>query len=175
MKEGPKHAETTSEFSDEEVLAAVSLLRSSPVDNLGVLRAADFRLAGLIWTCWLDRADRLSTFAGNTTVRELLLRTIIVGAVGIGIAWLVVGFPLAWLALSIVPVVTIWWHVQRRDWHRSCLLHILWGGVLLAEFKQRHAEAEEMSALIEKVERNIRHFTSNYGNWSGRILARRMD
>lgn len=154
----------------------LTILDQSPMTNAHVLGGADDELLGMIWLTWLGRADGLSKYAGNTRVSELILRSAVATIVGVGIGWFIAGFPVALVGLGLTAIVSWWWWARRRAWHRSTIVHILWGALLASEFKQRHdgSSSELARSLVEKVQNNVHRFTAHYESWVGRPLARRI-
>jgi hypothetical protein len=159
-----------------EYAAARSLLAQRPVALAHVLLASDEFDLGLVWIAWLDQADALSQYAGNTRIKELLLRTGLFAATGVVVGWLIAGFPRAWTGLGLGVVAWLWWLMRRRAWQRSAALHVLWGALINAEFKRRYQadQTEPAKALLEKVEQNVTRFVKNWEAWVGQPVARRI-
>ena len=164
------------DFTVAEFAAARALLTQSPVAVAHVLRSASDSQIVLVWIAWLDQADALSRYAGNTRVNELLVRGCLFAATGVGVGWLIASFPRAWIGLGVGVVAGLWWLLRRRAWQRSAALHVVWGALITAEFKQRYQadETELAKALLEKVERNVIRFVKNYEAWVGHPVARRV-
>ncbi len=161
----------------KEAAIARWLLFQHPVAHAHAVHKVDEAQLLAIWLTWLDRADAIALYAGDTRPHELVVRSLVFALLGVGIGWLIAGFPLAWIGLGLPLVVFTWWLVRRRAWHRSARFHILWGAVLAAEYKRRLGAQTSESAveLLGQVFDEVNKFKQRYETWIGKLLIERIE
>lgn len=159
--------------NEEDIEVARLLLLQSPIAFADLLAKADDEQLGLTWIVWLDRADALAKFAGNTRFAEVFLRFAVVAGIGVASIWAILGIKLAWIGLIPAGGVGWWWWMRRRSWHRATIQHVMWGALIADEYKQRTRFDHSALALdaLENICGNVERFTRNYEAWTGRPLV----